>query len=100
MPPLSSDEVVHVLKIDFRVMDPNSEMPADVSYGPSLLTTCWIFAAVATVIVTLRLVTRITSAGHLSADDYFMTVSLVSQTPNLPTYNSSLTSTTDFSPSC
>ena len=61
-------------------MSASPTMSTDFNLGPSLLTACWILAAVAICVVTLRVITRAKTTDHLGADDYMMILSLVSKT--------------------
>ena len=50
----------------------------NVNSGTSVLVVIWILAGIAICVGIVRLISRAKTAGHLSADDYVMTLSLVS----------------------
>jgi len=53
--------------------------PNDTNLGPPLLAVCWTLAAIGSVFIILRLLTRSILNHALRIDDYFMVLSLVSK---------------------
>ena len=50
----------------------------DTNLGPALLAVCWTLAAIASIVVILRLLTRFNVNHGLRMDDFFMVLALVS----------------------
>ena len=50
----------------------------DINLGPAMLEVCWTLAAVASIVVALRLLTRLNVNHGLRMDDFFMVLALVS----------------------
>lgn len=56
----------------------------EANLGPLMLALCWTLAAIAILVVTLRVLTRLKRNHGLRIDDHFMILSLVSQPQFVP----------------